>query len=57
MLGGGGKRQQITAPLAILNEPLRENDFDPFEAHKRPKIVDRENEYKEYVRAKISCLM
>ena len=43
---GAGKRQSYTAPLAILNEPLsRENDFDPFESHKRPKITDRENEY------------
>ena len=43
---GAGKRQSYTAPLAILNEPLsKENDFDPFESHKRPKIIDRENEY------------
>ena len=46
VLGGGGRRQQITAPLSLLNEASsKDNDFDPFEAHKRPKIVDRENEY------------
>ena len=32
--------------MAILNESLSsDKEFDPFGAHKRPKITDRENEY------------
>lgn len=41
------KRTSYTAPLALLNDVAQApDDFDPFAEHKRPKIVDREDEYR-----------
>lgn len=49
-LGGGAqpqKRASFTAPLALLNDVVQgQDDYDPFAEHKRPKIADREDEYR-----------
>ena len=45
----GQKRSNFSAPQAILRETQREaekDDVDPFAAHQRPKIIDREDEYR-----------
>ena len=43
----GQKRTTYTAPLALLNDVAQaDKDFDPFESHKRPKIIDREDDYR-----------
>ena len=41
------KRSTYTAPLALLNHEPEPDDYDPFAEHKRPKIVDREDEYRQ----------
>ena len=41
------KRGQITAPAQFLKEAAQhDEDFDPMAEYKRPKIVDREDEYR-----------
>ena len=41
------KRGQITAPTQFLKEAAQApDDFDPMAEYKRPKIVDREDEYR-----------
>ena len=48
------KRTQYTAPLALLNDVAQApDDFDPFAEHKRPKIIDREDEYRRRARNQI----
>lgn len=45
----GPKRATYTAPQAILRDNQRQaerEEADPFAAHQRPKIVDREDEYR-----------
>ena len=42
------KRASYTAPLALLNDVAQApEDYDPFAEHKRPKIIDREDEYRQ----------
>ena len=44
----------LTAPLALINDAqLGSDDYDPFAEHKRPKIVDREDEYRQRRRNQI----
>ncbi len=46
---GAQKRATYTAPKAVMREARAagpEDDVDPFEAHRRPKIADREDEYR-----------
>jgi len=48
MAGQAPKRATYTAPLALINDAqLGSDDYDPFAEHKRPKIVDREDEYRQ----------
>jgi splicing factor 3B subunit 1 len=48
------KRATYTAPLALLNDVAQsDNDYDPFAEHKRPKIADREDEYRQRKRNQI----
>ena len=49
LLGGGNKRSSFTAPKNLIQEARtagEEDDVDPFAAHRRAKIADREDEYK-----------
>ena len=44
----------LAAPLALINDAqLGSDDYDPFAEHKRPKIVDREDEYRQRRRNQI----
>jgi len=40
------KRASYTAPLTLLNEISSSENVDPFEAVRKPKISDREDEYR-----------
>lgn len=54
MAGQAPKRATYTAPLALINDAqLGADDYDPFAEHKRPKIVDREDEYRQRRRNQI----
>ena len=49
LLGSQNKRATYTAPKAVMREAQnagKEDDVDPFEAHRRPRIADREDEYR-----------
>ncbi|CAG0888335.1 unnamed protein product, partial [Cyprideis torosa] len=43
----GPKRTSYTAPQEFINELAKDDGYDPFAAHKRPTIADREDEYRQ----------
>ena len=46
---GQQKRASYTAPKALLEESRKDggdDDVDPFEAHRKARIADREDEYR-----------
>ena len=54
MSGQAPKRSSYTAPLALINDHAQApDDYDPFAEHKRPKITDREDEYRQRRRNQI----
>ncbi|GFN90690.1 splicing factor 3b subunit 1-like [Plakobranchus ocellatus] len=40
------KKSNYTAPLNLLHETANDQDFDPMGDHRKPKITDREDEYR-----------